>query len=189
MNVAIRVSRTNMFRIITLTATWTVKKTNIHAPFSRGSRASSSISCANGKNTFAWTTSSRIGKESRGLTVGRANSCSFLGRTGFRHTYQTSVKFLLAHILMRCTIIDIPALPKQFNRYWNWLEYKATRRIAHVFSTKGYIFCSWDVLSLFPSHLLSSPFYSLSLLVETQIRGHMARSSPPLPTTVRALQF
>ena len=40
-----------------------------------------------------------------------------------------------------------------------------------------------------PSHLLSSPFFSLSLLVVTQIRGHMAGSSPPLPTTVRALHF
>ena len=40
-----------------------------------------------------------------------------------------------------------------------------------------------------PSHLLSSPFYSLSLLVVTQIRGHIAGSSPPLPTTVRALHF
>ena len=34
----------------------------------------------------------------------------------------------------------------------------------------------------FPSHLLSAPFYSLSLLVVTQIRGHIAGSlSPPLP--------
>ena len=31
----------------------------------------------------------------------------------------------------------------------------------------------------FPCHLLSSPFCSLSLLVVTQIRGHMAGSSPP----------
>ena len=44
---------------------------------------------------------------------------------------------------------------------------------------------------LFPSHLLSSPFYSLSLLVVTQIRGHIliAGSSSPLHTTVRALNF
>ena len=41
----------------------------------------------------------------------------------------------------------------------------------------------------FPSHLLSLPFCSLSLLVATQIRGHIAGSSPPLPTTVRALHF
>ena len=40
-----------------------------------------------------------------------------------------------------------------------------------------------------PSHLLSSPFYSLSLLVVAQIRGHIAGSSPPLPTTVRAVHF
>ena len=39
-------------------------------------------------------------------------------------------------------------------------------------------------LLFFPSHLLSSPF-----LVVTQIRGHIAGSSPPLPTTVRALHF
>ena len=33
------------------------------------------------------------------------------------------------------------------------------------------------------------PFYSRSLLVVTQIRGHITGSSPPLPTTVRALHF
>ena len=32
-----------------------------------------------------------------------------------------------------------------------------------------------------PSHLLSSPFYSLSLPVVTHIRGHIAGSSPPSP--------
>ena len=41
----------------------------------------------------------------------------------------------------------------------------------------------------FPSHLLSPPFYSLSLLVVTQIRGHIAGSSPLLPITVRAFHF
>ena len=41
----------------------------------------------------------------------------------------------------------------------------------------------------FPSHLLSSPFCSLSLLIVTQIRGHIAGSFPPLPATVRALHF
>ena len=38
-------------------------------------------------------------------------------------------------------------------------------------------------------HLLSSPLYYLSLLVVTQIRGHKAGCSSPLPTTVRALHF
>ena len=46
-----------------------------------------------------------------------------------------------------------------------------------------------NIFFFFPSHLLSPPFYSLSLLVVTQIRGHIAGSSPPLPTTVRALHF
>ena len=46
------------------------------------------------------------------------------------------------------------------------------------------------IYTLFPpSHLLSSPFFFLSLLVVTQIRGHLAGSSPPLPTTVRALHL
>ena len=36
-----------------------------------------------------------------------------------------------------------------------------------------------------PSHLLSSPFYSLSLVVETQIRGHVAGSSSPYPLLVQ----
>ena len=39
-----------------------------------------------------------------------------------------------------------------------------------------------------PSHLLSSLFYSPSLVV-TQIRGHIAGSSSPLPTTVRFFHF
>ena len=43
--------------------------------------------------------------------------------------------------------------------------------------------------SFSPFHLLSSPFFSLSLLVVTQIRGHTTGASPPLPTTVRALHF
>ena len=46
----------------------------------------------------------------------------------------------------------------------------------------------------FPFLFLSIPFIifallSLSFLVVTQIRGHIAGSSPPLPTTVRALHF
>ena len=39
----------------------------------------------------------------------------------------------------------------------------------------------------FSSHLLTSPFSPS--LVATQIRGHIAGSSLPLPTTVRALHF
>ena len=39
-----------------------------------------------------------------------------------------------------------------------------------------------------PCHLYLRPSI-LSLLVATQIRGHIAGSSPPLPTTVRALHF
>ena len=41
----------------------------------------------------------------------------------------------------------------------------------------------------FPAHLLSSPFYSFSPLVVTQIRGHTAGYSPSLPTAVRTLHF
>ena len=40
---------------------------------------------------------------------------------------------------------------------------------------------------LHPIHYLRPSI--LSLLVVTQIRGHIAGSSPPLPTTVRALHF
>ena len=36
-------------------------------------------------------------------------------------------------------------------------------------------------LSFFPSHRLSRRFFSLSFLVVTQIRGHIAGSSPPSP--------
>ena len=58
----------------------------------------------------------------------------------------------------------------------------AMRRVYDLFYFISFFF-------FFPSHLLSSPFYSLPLLVVTQIRGHIAGSSPPLPTTVRALHF
>ena len=54
--------------------------------------------------------------------------------------------------------------------------------------------CFWKLGQVLPSfffssHLLSSPFYHLSLLVVTQIRGRIAGSSLPIPTTVRALHF
>ena len=58
-----------------------------------------------------------------------------------------------------------------------------------VFSCCCFCFCfCWG---FFPSHLLSSPFHSLSLPVVTQIGGHIAGSSSPLPTInrVRALHF
>ena len=51
------------------------------------------------------------------------------------------------------------------------------------------IYCLIISSFLFQSYLLSSPFCFLSLLVVTQIRGHIAGSFPPLPTTVRALHF
>ena len=40
-----------------------------------------------------------------------------------------------------------------------------------------------------PSHLLSSPFLSCSLLVVTQIRGHLAGSFPPSPLGYVPLRF
>ena len=39
-----------------------------------------------------------------------------------------------------------------------------------------------------PMHFIFALLFSLPLVV-TQIRGHIAGSSPPLPTTVRALHF
>ena len=48
--------------------------------------------------------------------------------------------------------------------------------------------CPAHFFILFPSHVLSSPFYSLFLLVVTQIRCHIPGPSP-LPTTVRASNF
>ena len=77
----------------------------------------------------------------------------------------------------------------------------ATRRILHSVKSALPIFSRVIIgvymyiynICFFPSRLLSSPFCSLSLLliliVVTQIRGHIAGSSPPLPTTVRALHF
>ena len=42
---------------------------------------------------------------------------------------------------------------------------------------------------LFLSHLSSSPFYSLSLLVVTQIRGHIASPSAPSPLRLAPRTF
>ena len=42
-------------------------------------------------------------------------------------------------------------------------------------------------LFFFPIPFIIFAFCSLSLLVVTRVRGHIAGSSPPLPTTVRAL--
>ena len=53
----------------------------------------------------------------------------------------------------------------------------------------SFFFFSSHSFFFFSSHSLSSPFHYLSLLVATQIRGHIAGSSPLLPTTVRALHF
>ena len=67
---------------------------------------------------------------------------------------------------------------------------KVHRTLSSVVSSSKRISprCCWYWLFFFflPSHLLSSPFCSLSLLVVTQIRGHIAGSSPLLITTVRA---
>ena len=62
-----------------------------------------------------------------------------------------------------------------------------TRHLGLVYTKYEVHFISF--LFFFPSHLLSSPFYSLSLPVVTQIRGHIACSFLPLTTTVRALHF
>ena len=44
-----------------------------------------------------------------------------------------------------------------------------------------FFFFFFPIPFVFPMPLLISPFYSLSLLVVTQIRGHIAGSSPPYP--------
>ena len=65
--------------------------------------------------------------------------------------------------------------------------YKLYSRVYHTCSV-GYV---QNIFLFVPSQVLSSPFCSLSLLliVVTQIRGHIAGPSPPLPSTVRALHF
>ena len=64
--------------------------------------------------------------------------------------------------------------------------------------TKYQIFAAATLHALV-SFVLVKPFYfhpiyyirpfNISLLVVTQIRGHISSSSPPLPNTVRALHF
>ena len=62
------------------------------------------------------------------------------------------------------------------------MEYDTAKYVLFVFISCLFLFCF-----CFSSHLLSSHFCSLSLLAVTQIRGHIAGSPPPLPTTVLAL--
>ena len=81
-------------------------------------------------------------------------------------------------------------------KFWNFTLYLVLTNfiwILVLYTCSLCIYIYFEVYTMvrifFPSHLLSSPFYLLSLLVVTQIRGHIAGSFPPLPTTVRALHF
>ena len=69
---------------------------------------------------------------------------------------------------------------------WYLVPYRVPviRRLQHIF---GPFFFSFFFLSI--PFILPLPFCSLSLLVVTQMRGHIAGSSHPLPTTVRASHF
>ena len=64
-------------------------------------------------------------------------------------------------------------------------------RLGPAAPTKRWVVVVVVVVVFAPSHLLSSPLFSIFLLiVVTQIRGHMAGSSRTLPTTTgRALYF
>ena len=86
-----------------------------------------------------------------------------------------------------CTIIGLTKCIRSNKLRQN----KSDTPLQYPFSRLGGGICQTGTLFFFffPSHLLSSPFCSLSLLVVTQIRGHIAGSFPPLPTTVRALHF
>ena len=71
------------------------------------------------------------------------------------------------------------------------LEFLHTCSVSPVYPlTSGVCACVCGFCFVF-SHPIYyfRPSFSLSLLVVTQIRGHIAGSSPPLPTTVRALHF
>ena len=62
-------------------------------------------------------------------------------------------------------------------------------RSAQQYTVPGstyWLFFLADFSFLFLSHLLSSPFLFISILVVTRIWGHISGSSPPLRTTVRA---
>ena len=64
--------------------------------------------------------------------------------------------------------------------------------IYNIYSGVLYISILYIYLALFfchPIYYLRPSVLSPSYLVVTQIRGHIAGSSPPLPTTVRALHF
>ena len=65
--------------------------------------------------------------------------------------------------------VDMMASSEEEHRAWvGWVE----SRLRKV----------WNYLYQWRSLLLSSPFFDLSLLVVTQIRGHIAGSSLPLPS-------
>ena len=77
------------------------------------------------------------------------------------------------------TWIEVQLLRACKPTFVTWIVYISGSYILVYISTNNQKFL------FFSSHLLSS----LSLLAVTQIRGHMAGSSLPLPTTVRALHF
>ena len=49
--------------------------------------------------------------------------------------------------------------------------------------------CYAPLFFFLSSHVLSPPFFSLSLLIVTEIRGHITGFTSPLPTTVHSLFF
>ena len=69
-----------------------------------------------------------------------------------------------------------------------WIR-QAERTHASNPGTSFLFFSFFFLLFFFIPFILSSPLYPLSLLVVTQIRGHIAGSSPLLPATVRDLHF
>ena len=77
---------------------------------------------------------------------------------------------------------------------YTWSNYYTTGLYCAFFYVRSlslsisYYFLFLLFFFFFPSYSLYSPFF-LSFLVVPQIRGHIAGSSPPLPTTVRALHF
>ena len=105
-------------------------------------------------------------------------------KTYFVHTSLLRTRYIVPHSMQHIFMLDWNAVYQVPVR-----THQHLRMILSLTMYQCHRYTSFFFESFSSSLLLSSPFYSLSLLVVTQIRGHIAGSSPPLPTTVRALHF
>ena len=116
----------------------------------------------------------------------------FLLRNKNKKQKNAVIRFAVAWSFLRCfchrlflignfVLVDSPRFPKS-----SGMDPKKALNNSAVINMAEY----YNIMYLFfIPFILFALLFSLFLQVVTQIRGHTAGSSPPLPTTVRALHF